>query len=582
VNNNGQAGTPVIAYADSGAPLTVTEIDETLNEYGFYQAPGDATLTQKVQVAPPSDWRFGEITCSYITVIIEGYRSDGPKPGGGRHQWLLKQAVRLACAWMLGCITENDYRRAQKLLAQQFTHLLATREPRREPGKLEIDGAWEFGVEEAATKTSGEAGKELGGWAGHTHASTESTPPRPHVIPITLDQCHNIFRRRFGLSYDTDALDITLATAAVERLDGDPVWVMIISGPGATKTETVQPLTGIGAIITSAITSAGALLSATSAKERTTGATGGLLRKIGKRGILVIKDFTTILSMDRNARAEVLAALREVFDGYWQRNVGTDGGRSLSWRGRLIIVAACTTAWDKAHAVISVMGNRFVLVRIDSGNENAREESGIQSILNLGSEAEMRQELADAVAGVTAGIDIDNPPQLDGAESLVLVRVANLATKARTAVEVDYRGDVEDAHAPEAPTRFAKQLAQIVRGAIAIGVDRQTAMKLAIRCAGDSIPPLRQAILKDIGANPAAISTAVEVAKRIDKPRTTVDRQLQALHALGLATVKPGTSPWDYALKAGTDPRLLNPEHLPEMLVKAHKDTRERREKAAE
>ena len=100
------------------------------------------------------------------------------------------------------------------------------------------------------------------------------------------------------------------------------------------------------------------------------------------------------------------------------------------------MIGACTTAWDRAHAVISLMGNRFVLVRIDSEDEEGREESGLQSILNLGSETQMRQELADAVAGVIAGMDPEHPPQLGPYENLVLVRVANLATKARTAVEV--------------------------------------------------------------------------------------------------------------------------------------------------
>jgi hypothetical protein len=40
-----------------------------------------------------------------------------------------------------------------------------------------------------------------------------------------------------------------------------------------------------------------------------------LLRKIGDRGILVIKDVTSILSADRNVRASVLAAVREIYDG---------------------------------------------------------------------------------------------------------------------------------------------------------------------------------------------------------------------------------------------------------------------------
>ena len=37
---------------------------------------------------------------------------------------------------------------------------------------------------------------------------------------------------------------------------------------------------------------------------------------------MVLKDVTSILFADRNVRAGVLAALREVYAGRWQRNVG--------------------------------------------------------------------------------------------------------------------------------------------------------------------------------------------------------------------------------------------------------------------
>ena len=109
-------------------------------------------------------------------------------------------------------------------------------------------------------------------------------------------------------------------------MPGDPLWLLIVAGPGGAKTETVQALAGAGAHVTSTIASEGALLSATPRRERNKKATGGLLRKIGDRGVLVIKDFTSILSADRNTRASVLAAIREVYDGRWERNVGTDGG----------------------------------------------------------------------------------------------------------------------------------------------------------------------------------------------------------------------------------------------------------------
>ena len=183
------------------------------------------------------------------------------------------------------------------------------------------------------------------------------------------------------------------------------------------KPKQLPPLAGLGAHVVSIITSEGALLSASPRKSRARTATGGLLRQIGDHGILVIKDFTSIISANREIRTQVLAVLREIYDGYWIRNVGTDG-------------------------------------------------------------------------------------------------------------------DIIDAHAPEMPTRFAKQLTQIMRGALAIGMTRLRALALAIHCARNSMPPLRLAILEDIAANPG--SRIIDVRRRLQRPRATADRALQALHVLGL------------------------------------------------
>ena len=64
-----------------------------------------------------------------------------------------------------------------------------------------------------------------------------------------------MFHRWLGEDYDIDALDAMLAAAAVEKFDdgSDPLWLLIISGPGNAKTETVQALDGVGAIVTSSI-----------------------------------------------------------------------------------------------------------------------------------------------------------------------------------------------------------------------------------------------------------------------------------------------------------------------------------------
>lgn len=392
----------------------------------------------------------------------------------------------------------------------------------------------------------------------------------------TLADVHVAFRRWFGAEYDLDAIDAVLATAAAERLNGDPLWLLLVSGSGNAKTETVQPLEASGAIVTSTISSEGGLLSGTAKSERSTDASGGLLRRIGATGLLVIKDVTSILSMDRNTRAAVLAAFREIHDGKWERNIGSDGGRTLSWVGRIGVIGASTTAWDRAHDVIASMGDRFVVIRPDS--TTGRQVAGRRAMWNTGRELTMRQELSDVVAGVLRRVERQQQVNLSEGDRDGLLAAADIVTRCRTGVDYDYRGDVVDAHAPEMPTRFAKQLVQVVRGGVALGMDCKQAMRLALRCARDSMPPLRLAILEDVAHHPE--STPTDVRKRIDKPRATVDRQLQALHMLGVMRVdeRPigkGSSTkqkfsWHYTVADDVDPRAIE---IPDLLPPAHKHT---------
>jgi hypothetical protein len=71
--------------------------------------------------------------------------------------------------------------------------------------------------------------------AGGNGQKTENKLPE-----CSLADVHRVFRKWLGDEYDLDAIDAVTAAAAAERLDGDPLWLLIISGPGAAKTETVQ------------------------------------------------------------------------------------------------------------------------------------------------------------------------------------------------------------------------------------------------------------------------------------------------------------------------------------------------------
>jgi hypothetical protein len=141
-----------------------------------------------------------------------------------------------------------------------------------------------------------------------------------------------------------------------------------------------------------------------------------------------------------------------------------------------------------------------------------------------------------------------------------IVNAADIVTLARTGIEADFKGNVIDAHEPEMPTRFSKQLVLIFRGALAIGLGRTPALNLALRCARDSIPPIRLAVLQDLTEHDIEDCRASAIAKRLSKPWSTIRRTLDALYVLELVVrTGGGQNSERFALAADTDLTALRP-----------------------
>ena len=262
--------------------------------------------------------------------------------------------------------------------------------------------------------------------------------------------------------------------------------------------------------------------------------------------------------MNRDTRAHVLAALREIYDGHWTRNFGSDGGGSLTWTGRVVVIGGVTTAWDAAHQVIATMGDRFLLVRLRTRHH--RRAAGHQAMANVGDEGRMRQDLSEKakrlLAGAEAYVRAEPEPGLAAQDRESLLGLADIVTRARTPVERDYKGNPEWAHDLEVPTRFAKQLVQVARGGLLLGLGPEAAMRTAARCCHDSMPPVRRTVLADMAGHPD--SFLPDVADRTQLPKSTVDRTLQELQLLGLVEVqhvKYGDDRirWMYSLAPGID-----------------------------
>jgi DNA-binding transcriptional ArsR family regulator len=358
--------------------------------------------------------------------------------------------------------------------------------------------------------------------------------------PRALADVVGTFRKWLYLP-DPGALYIALATVAANRLSGDPVWLLLVGASSCGKTEILFSLGGLEEIVPAATLTEASLLSGVPRKDVAAGASGGLLKKIGDYGVLTLKDFGSVLSMHRDARAAVLAALRECYDGSWDRPVGADGGRVLHWQGKLGLVAGVTTVVDRHHAVIDSLGSRFAFYRIEI---DERKKQAGRALEHRRRGRGMRQELRDAVAGFFAGLELpEDDAALSGADEARLVDLADFVTVARSPVERDAYASREIELIPdaEAPARFAIMLAALLEGLLLIGIGAPAAWGLVTKVAFDSMPAQRRRIIEHLSAR--AETTTKEAATALGLPTTTARRTLEDLAAHGLVHREEGGKP---------------------------------------
>jgi hypothetical protein len=453
-----------------------------------------------------------------------GYqRKEKPKPkdrngqGNGTADWSeylanLEDHGKLAgfaMALLRGGLTDGAAVNLLRTHVEALTNIDADRKARR---LKEIPGM----VESAREKLDAEAGPS----------------PQPAAPPSTLDRVVAAFEKWLLLD-DSWPVYVTLGAIAANHLPGPPVWLGLIAPPSSAKTEILNAMLRLPKVELVTTVSPAALLSGTPKKQTGKAASGGLLRQVGSFGILVLKDFTSVLGLHRDNLSEMLDALREIYDGKWVRHLGTDGGRALKWEGKLGLIFGCTEAFDSSYATIGVLGDRFLLYRLPPSQHDQFE----MAMLHTGGRfKQMQDELAEAVAGLFVGLGdpLPTPKALTAEESLRLKRKVILACQLRAGVDRDrYSREIEAVYGAEGAGRIGLALERLLAGLDVVGIDRETALQIVEKVTLDSVPPTRRKVYEELAGG---AKKTREVATALDLPTTTVRRALEDITAHGLAT----------------------------------------------
>ena len=355
--------------------------------------------------------------------------------------------------------------------------------------------------------------------------------PPPSPTEGELARCVDTFRRWLYLP-DPGSLYFNFGVIVSNLADGDPVWGLQITPPSRGKTETTSPFAALPYVHQVAVMTEAALLSGTPKKEQTADAKGGLLRQIGAFGIVLMKDFTSVLAQNRDTRAQVLAAMREIYDGSWTRHVGTDGGRTLHWEGKVGLLAGCTPAIDLHHAVIATMGERFIFYRPPKVDDET--VIGRRALAHNGHEVEMRAELTDAVTRVLATVNLNTPVERTDEDDDRLIDLAIFTATARTPVARDgYDREVLMMPEAEGPGRLARVLCQLRDGLLRVGCTHAQAWEMLANVATGSMPSVRRRLVEHILAVGGEIRTG-DAATATGVPTKTARYHLEDAALLGL------------------------------------------------
>lgn len=362
------------------------------------------------------------------------------------------------------------------------------------------------------------------------------------------------------------------------NLDRPPLWMLIVGPSSAGKTTAVDWLKGQDNVFpVSDLTRAG-LLSGAEAKE---GATGGVLQQVreaGGWGLLGFKDLTTALAGNRDQVSSLLGALREVYDGDWNRYLGTEGGRVLDFSGKIGVIGGITYAGTTRMHDVSDMGERCLYVTIPELKDTQADLAiSVRAAMNMygagasGAGAGSKSSITDCYLEWVGSYD-PHAAHITHRDAEYLARYATIVSACRANVPRDRQHQIVAQPKYEASARVTQQLTMILHAARCLGFPVPCAWKLVRNVALSSMPfrvyNTVRSLLHLLGPDRKGVTIQEVFDYPVDNPEigisawvdmTILGRVMQDLEVMGVIRVvgggkggKPVLYGWDKVRHAGS------------------------------
>jgi hypothetical protein len=353
----------------------------------------------------------------------------------------------------------------------------------------------------------------------------------------TLAQLQDIFDSHLLLA-DRHIVKLLTSFILANKNGKDPLWLFIVAASGGGKSEMLNCLEGLAWVHSLDTLTTNTFASG----QQRAGQESSLLLKIGS-GVLMFKDFTTILSMNKDARAEIMGQLRCVFDGKFDKSTGN--GVNIQWRGKMGLIAGVTSIIHQKQQEFASMGERFIQYAMVQPNRKEVQKMKFKNANNI---AEIRLKLRDSfteyithVLETTEDVDIE----FDEKTMDEIIDIADFCTQARTGLSVsDRTGRVDFIPDAEMPTRVTSQLITLAHGLMTVNAAEipgnkmelnNEDMYIIVKVALDSVPRKRRQAIQSMAKYKLGV-TAAALATELGYDTEVMKATLQELTALKMAT----------------------------------------------
>jgi hypothetical protein len=353
--------------------------------------------------------------------------------------------------------------------------------------------------------------------------------------PVSCEDVYKVFQKHLHIP-DTALLDVIFGTVLANRLPGDPLWMFIVAPPGATKTEPLLAFTGANCIEILSTLTPHTLISGTNFGA---GGDPSLIPKLDKL-VLIIKDFTTILTLPEQERDEIFGILRDAYDGECSKPFGN--GIFRKYKSKFGIIAAVTPIIELFTEDHAALGERFLRWRNYVPKGLAARRVYIQKAIdNVGKEIEMRAELVE-IAHKTIHADYTDltPSVPDEIQDRIICLAQLVAILRGTVNREKYTKEVTFKPFIELGTRLSKQLYKLALG---VGMFHQckecgdNEYDIVVSVARCSVPHRLLEALSYVYSQGETGATTMDVVKDVGLPVSTCQMLMENLCLLG-ATYK--------------------------------------------